>query len=227
MPRSASDGKPPSRSSYYRAMRTLANEKRRLHEVESAKLDLPFMARIYKAEGIKIDRRNLRGYRIRACYFCDNNDFSVLLKTNMPREPKIFALAHELKHHFVDQPIIMDGTIRCGDYNRNELIEKTAEVFAAEFIYPESEMLQDTKQMGLEIGSCAAEDIVRFKLKRFAPISYMFIMKRFEWFGFFERGAYDEVQFTKLEEKMYGTPIYKQEWFRERRKGKTKSSRDE
>ena len=205
-------------------MRTLANEKRQLHEVQSAKLDLPFIARIYKAEGIKIDRRNLRGYRIRACYFCDNEDFSVLLKNNMPREPKIFALAHELKHHYVDQPIIMDGTIRCGDYNRNELIEKTAEVFAAEFIYPESEMLRDAQEMGLDVGTCSAEDIVRFKAKRFAPVSYTFIVKRFEWFGYFERGAYDEVQFKKLEEEVYGPPIYKQEWFKKRRRAKSKRS---
>jgi len=41
---------------------------------ESAKIDLPFMARIYKAEGIKIDRRNLKGYKIRASYFCDNRN---------------------------------------------------------------------------------------------------------------------------------------------------------
>jgi Zn-dependent peptidase ImmA (M78 family) len=205
-------------------MRTLANEKRQLHEVKSAKLDLPFMARIYKAEGIKIDRRNLRGYRIRASYFCDNNDFSVLLKNNMPREPKIFALAHELKHHYVDQSSIIDGNIRCGDYNSNELVEKTAEVFAAEFIYPESDMLQDAKEMGLDVGACSAEDIVRFKAKRFAPVSYTFIVKRFEWFGYFERGAYDKVQFKKLEEKVYGPPIYKQEWFKKRRRAKIRPS---
>ena len=220
MIKSVSDGKPLSRSSYYNAMRALAQEKRRFYQVETSKIDLPLMARIYKVEDIKIDRRNLQGYKIRASYFCDSNDFSVLLKNNMPREPKIFALAHELKHHYVDQAKIIDGTIQCGDYNRNELIEKGAEVFAAELIYPESEMLQDAREMGLEVGACSAEDLVRFKLKRFAPVSYTFILKRFEWFGFCERGAYDDVKFTKLEEKMYGPPIYKQEWFKKRRASK-------
>ena len=204
-------------------MRALALEKRQLHQVDSRKLDLPFMARIYKAEGIKIDRRNLKGYRIRASYFCDNDDFSVLLKNNMPREPKIFSLAHELKHHYADQAAITNGTIQCGDYNRNELIEKGAEVFSAEFIYPESEMLQDAKQMNIGIGSCSAEDVVRFKLKRFAPVSYTFIVKRFEWFGFIERNEYEDVKFKKLEEKMYGLPIYKQEWFKKSRRSNADS----
>jgi Zn-dependent peptidase ImmA (M78 family) len=202
-------------------MRALAIEKRQLYDVKTVKIDLPLLSRIYKAEGIKIDRRNLRGYKVRASYFCDNNDFSVLLKNNMPREPKIFALAHELKHHYVDQDAMLTGTIQCGDYNRNELIEKTAEVFAAEFIYPESEMRQDAKEMGVDVGNCSAEDIVRFKLKRFAPVSYTFIVKRFEWFGFFQRGTLDKVQFKKLEEKMYGPPIYKQEWFKKRRAAKS------
>lgn len=225
MPKSASEGNPPSRSSYYAAMRALALEKRLFHNVTSAKIDLPFMARIYKAERIKIDRRNLKGYRIRASYFCDNDDFSVLLKNNMPREPKIFALAHELKHHYVDQAAIINGTIRCGDYNRNELIEKAAEVFAAEFIYTEAEMIRDAKQMDIRVGSCSPEDIVRFKMKRFAPVSYTFIIKRFEWFGFFEPRSYDDVQFTKLEERMFGLPIYKQEWFKNRRRSKSEPNK--
>jgi len=51
-------------------------------------------------------------------------------------------LVHELKHHYVDQKAIEDGKIKCGDYNAHEVIEKGAEVFAAEFIYPEQEMRQ-------------------------------------------------------------------------------------
>jgi hypothetical protein len=42
-------------------------------------------------------------------------------------------------------------------------------------------------------------------------------VKRFEWFGFCPRGAYDKVQFQKLEEEIYGLPIYKQEWFKKQR----------
>ena len=98
------------------------------------------MRKIYKEEGIKIDHWKF-GRTIRAVYMCDDGDPSVAVNESLPREPKLFSLVHELKHHYLDRSLIENGTIKCGDYNANELIEKTAEVFAAEFIYPEAEFL--------------------------------------------------------------------------------------
>ena len=216
MLRSESDGKPQSRSSHYLEMRALALDKRRLYGVETPALNLPFMARIYKKEGIKIDRRTLSSRTIRACYFCDDDDYSVLLNKGLPREPKLFALAHELKHHYVDQKKIKDGVIRCGDYNSNEFIEKAAEVFAAEFIYPEEEMRALAEELGVNALTCTPEMVVEFKRACRACISYRFVVKRFEWFGFCQRDAYAATHFQKLEEEMY-PPIYKQDWFKERR----------
>jgi hypothetical protein len=74
---------------------------------------------------------------------------------DLPRAPKLFALAHELKHQYVDQQLMKDGRIQCGDYNRNEFIEKTAEVFAAEFIYPKAEMRELAASMGIDARTCA------------------------------------------------------------------------
>lgn len=203
-------------------MRSLAREKRRLHNVQTDKLNIRFIQRIYKAEGIKIDRRKLRGNKIRASYFCDDGDCSVLLKTDLPPAPKLFALAHELKHHYVDQQLIRDGVIECGDYNRNEFIEKSAEVFAAEFIYPESEMRGLAASMGINAQTCTKEMIVDFKRACPVCISYMFVVKRFERFEFCPREAYKDIQFQKLEEEMYGPPFYTQPWFKERRARKQK-----
>jgi Zn-dependent peptidase ImmA (M78 family) len=198
-------------------MRALALEKRRLYGVETPKLNLTVMRRVYKAEGITIDGRTLSGNNIRASYFCDDGDYSVLLNKDLPREPKLFSLAHELKHHYVDQKIIQGGLIRCGDYNRNEFIEKAAEVFAAEFIYPEDEMRALAASLGVNAHTCTKETVVEFKRACQACISYTFVVKRFEWFGFCPRGTYDKVQFQKLEEEIYGLPIYKQEWFKKQR----------
>ena len=198
-------------------MRALALDKRQLYDIETPKLNLTVMARIYKSEGITIDRRTLRGHKIRASYFCDSDDYSVLLNKDLPREPKLFSLAHELKHHYVDQKIIKDGLIQCGDYNRNEFIEKTAEVFAAEFIYPEDEMRALSSSLGIDAHTCTKEKIVEFKRVCRACVSYTFVVKRFEWLGFCRRGAYDDVRFQKLEEEIYGLPIYKQEWFKKQR----------
>lgn len=214
---SVSESDHQDRAAYYLKMRALALEKRRLYGVETDKLDIPFIQRIYKSEGIKIDRRPLRGNKIRASYFCDDGDCSVLLKKDLPRAPKLFALTHELKHHFVDQQLMRDGRIQCGDYNRYEFIEKSAEVFAAEFIYPEAEMRELAASMGIDARTCTKERVVDFKRACPACVSYTFIVKRFERFGFCQKGAYAGVQFQKLEEEIHGPPFYKQEWFKRQR----------
>lgn len=201
-------------------MRTLALDKRSQHKIETAKFGLRAIREIYKAEGVTIDTLPVRSPRIRAAYFCDEDDFSVLIKESLPQEAKLFALVHELKHHYLDQEPINSGEIVCGDYNANEEIEKGAEVFAAEFIYPEQEMLTLINEMGITQQSCSPQKIVEFKRRSPAKVSYTFIRKRFEWFGLCGKGQYTKVQFQKLEESLYGPPIYKQSWFQERRKQK-------
>lgn len=198
-------------------MRTLALAKRAAYEIDTSSLSLAIVRKIYKAEGVKIDQWEIKGRKLKAAYFCDDTDCSVLINKKLPKEPKLFALIHELKHHYVDQAAIKDGKIQCGDYNANELIEKGAEVFAAEFIYPEDEMRQFAGKQGIHKGACSAEQIVNFKRSCPSTISYKFILKRFEWFEFIERNEHGKVHFLKLEENIYGLPIYKQEWFKQAR----------
>ena len=204
-----------TRSVYYNHMRELAHETRAKYGISTETVNLRAIAKIYKAEGIQLDRRPIRGNRIRAAYFCDADGCSVLLKQNMPREPKIFALIHELKHHLVDRTAIQDGRIQCGDYNAHEVIEKGAEVFAAEFIYPEAETRSLLQQLGMR-APATAEDLCRFKHECKAAVSFTFLTKRFEWFGLCDRGAFAKTQFQKLYESLY-PPIYKQQWFKDQR----------
>jgi Zn-dependent peptidase ImmA (M78 family) len=204
------------RSAVYESCRALALIKRSEHGVETPSLDIPAMQRIYKAEGIRIDRRALKGNRIKAAYYCDDGECSVLLNVKLPREPKLFALAHELKHHYVDQELIGSGEIECGDYNAHEVIEIAAEVFAAEFIYPQIEMRQLISQLGITSLNCTKETIIDFKRACPAHVSYTFILKRFERFRLCVRGAFAKVPFKKLEEELF-PPIYKQEWFKRTR----------
>jgi Zn-dependent peptidase ImmA (M78 family) len=148
---------------------------------------------------------------------CDDSDPSVAINKTLPREPKLFSLIHELKHHYSDQELIADGKIRCGDYNANQAIEVGAEVFAAEFIYPESEFLLCVKRLDIQIGRCSPEEVVRLKRECGACVIYQFLRKRLIRLGFASEGAFDRIQFQKLEEQLYGVPIYKQEWFKQRR----------
>lgn len=210
-----------SNSVYYAEMRSLALAKRAQYKVETASLNLRFVQGIYRKEGIKIDNWDTKRRKIRAAYFCDDGDFSVMINKSLPREPKLFSLIHELKHHYKDQLLIQAGEIRCGDYNAGELIEKGAEVFAAEFIYPEEEMRQLLEQLGITNENCLPQSVVEVKRVCGAPVSYTFLVKRFEWFDLIPVGAYSKIQFTKLEESIYGTPFYKQPWFKQARARKT------
>jgi Zn-dependent peptidase ImmA (M78 family) len=171
---------------------------------------------IYKAEGITLDYWETSP-KIRAVYMCDDDDPSVMINKKLPAEPKLFSLVHELKHHYVDRPAMERGQIKCGDYNANQVIEVGAEVFAAEFIYPEAEFLASATELQLHPGQVSAEDIVRFKRTCGAKVSYTFLQKRFERLRFIVAGQFAKTQFQKLEEQIYGLPIYKQGWFIARR----------
>jgi len=204
------------RTDYYNAMKSLAREKREFYGVTTASFGLSNVRRIYRAESIAIDMWDLSP-RIRAVYMCEGGECSVLVSRKLPKEPRLFALVHELKHHFSDRTHIEKGGIRCGDYNANEVIEIGAEVFAAEFIYPEKEFLKFLTTVGIEHGKCSPEHIVDLKRKCGAPVSYRFLVKRLERFRLIKPGAFKKVKFRNLEEEIYGPPIYKQEWYRKYR----------
>jgi Zn-dependent peptidase ImmA (M78 family) len=200
----------------YDELKALAREKRQQYGVATRKLGLTKVREIYRGEGVTIDYMKMSS-KIRAIYMCDDGDPSVAVNKQLPNVPKLFSLVHELKHHFVDREEIERGGMKCGDYNANRRIEIGAEIFAAEFIYPEAEFLEDATNYGLKPMALVAEDIVRFRKSCEATISYRFLLKRLERFGFISEGQFSNVQFQKLEEEVFGVPIYKQDWFKAQR----------
>jgi Zn-dependent peptidase ImmA (M78 family) len=195
-----------SRRAYYEALQQLAQEKRAEFYVETRSFGLRELRAIYKKEGIRLDHWPLPR-KIKALYMCDDGDCSVALQPTLPYEPKLFALIHELKHHYCDRAALGAGVIHCGDYDANELIEKGAEVFAAEFIYPEAEFSADWS--GLVVNGCQPTDIVTFKRSCQAKVSYHFIRKRLERLGKIAPGQFDGIQFQKLEEQIHGVPFFR------------------
>lgn len=192
---------------YYQEVKSLAREKREHYGVDTSAFGLREARKIYKAENITINKWPLPR-KIKALYMCADNYYSVAIQENLPNEPKLFALVHELKHHYCDQEIIGSGVMHCGDYNRNKTIEIGAEVFAAEFIYPEWEFEQDINQ--LDISEWRDEDVVRFKRDCKAKISYQFICKRLEWLRFIPANKFKYVKFKNLEYELFGVPFYRQ-----------------
>ncbi|MFZ3350792.1 MAG: ImmA/IrrE family metallo-endopeptidase [Xanthobacteraceae bacterium] len=205
----------PSSAPYYASIRALARQKRAELGVQTITFGIRDIRNIYRRENITIDIRKLPAY-LKAIYLAEDGEVSVAIRKDLPNEPKLFALAHELKHHWADQALIRAGLLRCGDYNANELEEKGAEVFAAEFIYPEDEFLEDVEACNKS--EWQPQDIVRFK--RFhsrAKVSYTFIRKGLERRGIIAPDQFSAIKFQKLEEQIYGLPFYKQPWFKQRR----------
>jgi Zn-dependent peptidase ImmA (M78 family) len=195
-----------SRHAYYEELKALARLKRAAHNVDTSSFGLRELRQIYKAEQIRIDYYPLP-YKVKALYMCDDDDCSVAVQRDLPDEPKLFALIHELKHHYRDQEMLGSGVIHCGDYDANELIEKGAEVFAAEFIYPEAEFLADLPLLGITVWT--AEEIVNLKQTCKAKVSYRFLCKRLERLGLIAKGQFDGFQFQKLADRMFGVPFYR------------------
>jgi hypothetical protein len=198
-----------SRSAYYEDLKRLALQKRAEHGVVTAHFGLSEVRVIYKEEGIRIDHWPLPR-KVKALYMCGDGDCSVALQPTLPYEPKLFALIHELKHHYRDRDALGAGVIACGDYDANELIEKGAEVFAAEFIYPEREFAADLQKVGITVRQ--ASDVVHIKRSCKARVSYRFICKRLERLGLSSPGQFDGVQFRKLEDRIYGVPFCRRRW---------------
>ena len=195
-----------SRSDYYEDLKFLARQKRAKYCVNTAAFGLSQVRVIYREEGIRIDHWPLPR-KIKALYMCADGDCSVALQPTLPYEPKLFALIHELKHHYRDRQALGKNLFHCGDYDANELIEKGAEVFAAEFIYPEFEFAEDLENLGITIRK--ASNIVELKRNCKAKVSYHFIRKRLERLGLIVSGQFDGVQFQKLEDSIYGVPFYR------------------
>ncbi len=205
-----------SRNDYFESLQSLAREKRIRHQVDTAAFGLRELRRIYKSEAVQLDHWPLP-YKIKALYMCDDGDCSVAVQRELPDEPKLFALVHELKHHYCDRDDLGAGVIHCGDYDANELIEKGAEVFAAEFIYPEAEFAEDLRRLGIVVWE--AECVVRLKRRCKAKVSYRFLCKRLERLGLVAPGQFDRVRFKKLEDELFGVPFYRQRARRTHRRG--------
>ncbi len=201
-----------NRGVYYEEMKGLAREVRERYGIVSGDVSLSRVGAIYKAEGIRIDywRQKLR--KVRAAYFLLDDEPHVLLNANIvPKEPRIFALCHELKHHYRDRELALQGGLGCREdvsWQAGSAVEIGAEVFAAEFIFPESEFRALVGDLGFE-GKWRAEDVVRLRRACPAPVSYTFLQKRLRWFRMIGADEFRGVQFQKLEAELYGEPLYR------------------
>lgn len=193
-----------SRHSYFELMRQRAREVREAFGLSTPRVRLSDMRRIYKEYGIRIDLWPYKLKDLRGAYFCDDLGPTVMLAKCIPAEPRIFTMGHELKHHLVDR-----HEIRCAQLDRDDPIEIGAEVFAAELIFPERDFCEWCAKIGLKGGSCTPEGLVHLKRASGTTMSYAGLQKHACRLGFARPETFTNVKWKKLEEQLYGEPVYK------------------
>lgn len=196
-----------NRFAYYQEMKALARQVRADHGLTTPRVLRSDLRRIYKRHGIRIDLWPHRFKRLRGAYFFDDLAATVMLARGLPADPMVFTMGHELKHHLADREA---GLTFCDASNVNEPIEIGAEIFAAELIFPEQDFIDRLDQMGVARGDCSAETLVRLKQESRTTLSYAGLAKRAEFLGFATPRSLAKVQWKKLEEQLYGEPLYKQ-----------------
>lgn len=193
-----------SRNSYFESMKKGAREVREAFGLKTPEVRLSDMRRIYKAHGIRIDLWPYKLRNLRGAYFFDEFGPTVMLAKDLPPEPRIFTMGHELKHHLYDR-----REVQCGQLERDDLIEVGAEVFSAELIFPEQDFCNWCARLDIKPNECAPTHLVHLKRASRTTLSYMGLQKRACRLGFAEPANFNGIQWKKLEEKLYGEPIYK------------------
>jgi Zn-dependent peptidase ImmA (M78 family) len=195
-----------NRTDYYNEMKRLARQIRADYGFSGQRILRSDLRRIYRHLGIRIDLWPHKFKKLRGAYFYDDLGATVMLQRGLPEDPMVFTMAHELKHHLADRD---RGMIYCDPSNQNEMIEIGAEVFAAEFIFPEEDFRRSMVERRIGLGRCRAEDLVHLKHETRTTLSYAGLVKRAEFLGYAAPGSLANVRWRDLDERLYGEPRYK------------------
>jgi Zn-dependent peptidase ImmA (M78 family) len=194
-----------NRFDYYEKLKGLARELRREYGFNTPRVSKSDLRKIYKKLGIRIDLWPHKTKKLRGAYFNDEHGCSVMIVKGLPEEPTVFTMAHEIKHHLCDQDRLIAA---CNEKNESDPIEIGAEIFAAELIYPDEDFFEYLASHGITKGQCTPEDLVRLKQATQTTLSYMALAKRTTLYGY-AASDFSKVKWKKLEESMFGEPVYK------------------
>jgi Zn-dependent peptidase ImmA (M78 family) len=188
----------------YAEARQLALEIRRKYGLTSSRIMVNDLKNIYRKEGIdKVDYWDkFKGTRLKGAYFNDEYGKTVVINKKIIKqiEPKVFTMAHELKHHLLDKVV---GVSFCSDDNEKKVVERAADAFASELIYPANLFIQDMAERNIELGKCTATDIVKLKHETQTTMSHTALALKASRLGYCTTAILEKVQWHKLRDQHY------------------------
>jgi len=99
--------------------------------------------------------------------------------------------------------------LTCQNNPVTEVIEIGAEIFAAEFLFPEACFREEMDQRAIGPLQCTAEALVHLKHDTKTTLSYSGLCKLAIWLGFAPDGALPKAGWKKLEDEILGVPFYR------------------
>jgi Zn-dependent peptidase ImmA (M78 family) len=162
------------------------------------------LKKIFRAEGIdRVDYYDgFKSTRIRGAYFNDSAGCTVMVNKKLMTQidPKVFTLGHELKHHLMDD---IHEVSLCSDNNEHVVMERAADVFASELIYPTGLFADHMAERSIEKGQCTSEHIVRLKHETGTTLSHAALSIRASRLGYALPDTFKGVQWNNLRDRLY------------------------
>jgi hypothetical protein len=119
---------------------------------------------------------------------------------NLPHDPMVFTMAHELKHFLTDRHIRVSY---CDQSNTSKAVEVGAEIFAAEFLFPDQFFVEYMQRMRVKRNQCNAETIVRLKQETRTTLSYAGLAIKAERLRYAAAGSLTRLKGWRKLEKVY------------------------
>jgi Zn-dependent peptidase ImmA (M78 family) len=186
---------------YYYDLKRLARQVRAENGLNSPRVTPSDMRRIYFRNGIEIDLWPYRLRNLRGAFICDKLGTTVMLAKNLPQDPMVFTMAHELKHFYRDRNL---GVSYCDQSNITRTLEIGAEIFAAELIFPDREFIAQLNKMRIRKDQCLPRTLVELKHTTRTTLSYAGLAIKAERLRFAPANSLTKVKTWRKLERLYG-----------------------
>ena len=190
--------------SYYEDLKQLARQVRAENGLSSPRVLPNDLMRIYAKYDITVDEWPYRFRNVRGAFINDHLGTTIMIAKGLPQDPKVFTMAHELKHFFRDRDL---GISYCDLSNLNKSIEVGAEIFAAELLFPDRDFIAHMKMLGIRMNQCLPKTLIRLKRQTGTTLSYAGLPIKAERLGFAPAHSLTTIKTWRRLEALYSPPV--------------------
>jgi Zn-dependent peptidase ImmA (M78 family) len=190
-----------NQQAYYEDLKQLARQVRAEFGLRSPRVVESDLRRIYEQNGIVIDDWPYRLRNLRGAFISDHLGTTVMLASGLPQDPKVFTMAHELKHFYRDRHL---GVSYCDQSNVGKTLEIGAEIFAAELLFPDKEFVTQMCSMRVGTNQCLPRTLVCLKQKTRTTLSYAGLAIKAERLGYAPPRSLTKIKTWRKFEEIYG-----------------------